>query len=241
MEEQKKARLEAALYLAEEPIDKDEVADVLDLGSMGYVDMLIEEFQEALETDDRGLEVIETNQGYELKVKNEHLEHVDHLAPHQDLNKGQLRTLSIIAYNAPVEQTDIVEIRGNRAYQHIKELVNRGFLDKEKDGRTAILSMTDFFLDYFNIDSLEEFKRGLDEDLDTEVIGADEEKIEEETEEDPEEEPEESSEEEVSEDEDDFEDVEEVDHEETQDQVQEEDNEEEDEGPPTFADKNEVL
>ncbi|MFB6174452.1 MAG: SMC-Scp complex subunit ScpB, partial [Candidatus Nanohalobium sp.] len=179
MEDEKKARLEAALYLAEEPIQKKEIADVLDLGSMGYVDMLIEEFQEALESDDRGLEVIETNQGYEMKVKNSHIEHVQHLAPHQDLNKGQLRTLSIIAYNAPVEQTDIVEIRGNRAYQHIKELVNRGFLSKEKDGRTAILSMTDFFLNYFDIESLEEFKRGLDEDLDTEVIGADEEQIEE--------------------------------------------------------------
>jgi len=199
--------------------------------------MLIEEFIEELQTEDRGLEVIETNQGYELKVKNSHIEHVDHLAPHQDLNKGQLRTLSIIAYNAPVEQTDIVEIRGNRAYQHIKELVNRGFLDKEKDGRTAILSMTDFFLDYFNIESLEEFKRGLGEDLDTEVIGADEERIEDEEKEvEPEDEGLEDKEGEDSEN-DDFEDVEEIDHEETQDQMDEEDEEE----TKTFPDKNKLL
>lgn len=241
MEDEKKARLEAALYLAEEPIDKDEIADVLNLGSIGFVDMLINEFMEELETEDRGLEVIETNQGYELKVKNSHINHVDHLAPHQDLNKGQLRTLSIIAYNAPVEQTDIVGIRGNRAYQHIKELVNRGFLSKEKDGRTAILSMSDFFMDYFDIDSLEEFKQGLGEDLDTEVIGADEERIEEDTEKDQEE----KSGEKASEDaEEDFKDVKEIDHEETQDQIQDnedEEEEDEDDGPPTFADKNEVL
>lgn len=224
MEDEKKSRLEAALYLAEEPIDKDEIADVLNLGSIGFVDMLINEFTEELENDDRGLEVIETNQGHELKVKNSHLEHVDHLAPHQDLNKGQLRTLSIIAYNAPVEQTDIVEIRGNRAYQHIKELVNHGFLSKEKDGRTAILSMTDFFLDYFDIESLEEFKQGLGEDLDTEVIGADEERVEETREDSEQEEPEDEASE--AKDDDDFEDVEEVDHEETQDQVQENEKEE---------------
>lgn len=234
MEDEKKARLEAALYLAEEPLERKEIADVLNLGSIGFVDMLIEEFIEELQTQDRGLEVIETNQGYELKVKNSHIEHVDHLAPHQDLNKGQLRTLSIIAYNAPVEQTDIVEIRGNRAYQHIKELVNRGFLNKEKDGRTAILSMTDFFLDYFNIESLEEFKRGLGEDLDTEVIGADEEKIEEETEKDIEKE---ESEKASKEGEDDFEDVDEIDHEDTQ----EKEDESEDEEPQTFPDKNKVL
>lgn len=157
--EQKKSRLEAALYLAEEPVEREEIADILDLGSMGYVDMLIEEFQEDLEEEHRGFELVETPEGYELKVKKDHLEHVSHLAPHQDLNEGQLRTLSLIAYNAPLEQADLVEIRGNRAYQHVKEMVNRGFIEKEKDGRTAILDVTDHFLEYFEIDSVEEFKR----------------------------------------------------------------------------------
>ncbi|MFB6209654.1 MAG: SMC-Scp complex subunit ScpB [Candidatus Nanohaloarchaea archaeon] len=157
--DEKKSRLEAALYLAEEAVDKEEIADILDLGSMGYVDMLIEEFEEHLEEEHRGLELVETPEGYELKVKKDHLEHVSQLAPHQDLNKGQLRTLSLVVYNSPVEQADIVEVRGNRAYQHIKELVNRGFVSKEKDGRTAILDVTDHFLDYFDIESVDEFKR----------------------------------------------------------------------------------
>ncbi|WEL23010.1 SMC-Scp complex subunit ScpB [Candidatus Nanohalovita haloferacivicina] len=166
--EEKKARLEAALYLSEEPIDSKEIADVLNLGSMGYVDMLIQEFREELENDHRGFELIETDAGYELKVKKDHLEHVSHLAPHQDLNEGQLRTLSLIAYNAPLEQADLVEIRGNRAYQHVKELVNRDFVEKEKDGRTAILDVSDFFLDYFDIESVDEFKEGLDQDMEIE-------------------------------------------------------------------------
>jgi len=156
--EEKKSRLEAALFLSEDPLDNNQIADILDLGSMGYVDMLIEEYQENLEEDHRGLELIETPEGYELKVKNPHLEHVSHLAPHQDLNQGELRTLSLIAYNAPVEQADIVDLRGNRAYQHVKELVSRGFIDKEKDGRTAILDVTDHFLDYFEFDSVDDFK-----------------------------------------------------------------------------------
>lgn len=162
--EEKKSRLEAALFLAEEPVDNQEIANILDLGSMGYVDMLIEEFQEDLEEEHRGLELVDTPEGYELKVKKDHLEHVSHLAPHQDLNEGQLRTLSLIAYNSPVEQTDIVEIRGNRAYQHVKELVNRGFLSKEKDGRTAILDVTDHFLEYFELDTIEEFKQKFEAD-----------------------------------------------------------------------------
>lgn len=160
--DRKKSRLEAALFLAEDPVDKDEIADILDLGSMGYVDMLIEEFEEALQEEERGLELVETPEGYELKVKKDHLEHVAHLAPHQDLNEGQLRTLSLIAYNSPVEQTDIVEVRGNRAYQHVKEMVNRGFISKEKDGRTAVLEMTDHFLEYFDIESVDQFRQEFD-------------------------------------------------------------------------------
>ncbi|MFB6200018.1 MAG: SMC-Scp complex subunit ScpB [Candidatus Nanohaloarchaea archaeon] len=157
--EPKKSRLEAALYLAEEPVDKEQIAEILDLGSMGYVDMLIEEYQEDLQEEHRGLELVETPEGYELKVKNKHLDHVQHLAPHQDLNEGQLRTLSLIAYNAPLEQADLVEIRGNRAYQHVKELVSRGFVQKEKDGRTAELDITDHFLSYFDLESQQEFKQ----------------------------------------------------------------------------------
>jgi segregation and condensation protein B len=155
----KKARLEAALFLADEPIDGDEISDILDLGSKGYVDMLIDEFREHLEEEHRGLELVETPEGYELKVKKPHLEHVQHLAPHQDLNQGELRTLALIAYNAPIIQTDIVEVRGNRAYQHVKELHNRGFIRKEEEGRSHNLHVTDHFLEYFGFDSLEQFKQ----------------------------------------------------------------------------------
>ena len=157
--EKKKARLEAALFLSDEPLDNQQIADLLDLGSKGFVSMLIEEFKEALEEDHRGMELIETPQGYEIKVKKEHLEKVQHLAPHQDLSNGVLRTLSLIAYNAPVEQADVVEIRGNRTYNHVKDLQKRGFVSKEKDGRTAILDVTDQFLEYFDFDSVDQFKR----------------------------------------------------------------------------------
>lgn len=157
--EEKKSRLEAALFLAEEPIDGDEISEILDLGSKGYVDMLIDEFREHLKEGHRGLELVETPEGYELKVKRDHLDNVQHLAPHQDLNEGELRTLALIAYNAPIIQTDIVETRGNRAYQHVKELANRGFIRKEEDGRTHQLHVTDHFLEYFGFDSIEQFKQ----------------------------------------------------------------------------------
>jgi len=157
--EEKKAALEAALFIAEDSLDTDDIADVLNLGSKGYVQMVLDELQEEMAEEDRGLELIEVDGGYRMQVKQDYIDEVKHLAPHQDLGDAELRTLSLIAYNAPVKQKKIIDIRGNRAYKQIKELESRGFLESAKEGRTKVLDVTDDFLDYFGMDSIEEFRR----------------------------------------------------------------------------------
>ncbi|MDY6768733.1 MAG: SMC-Scp complex subunit ScpB [Candidatus Nanohaloarchaea archaeon] len=153
----KKAVAEAALYLSEEPLDTDDLADVMNLGSRGYVQEVIDDLKQEVEEDSRGLTLVESDAGYELVVKSSLVEQVEHLAPHRDLNDAELRTLALVAYNAPVKQSDVVEVRGNRAYTHVKELQKRGFIDAEEDGRTKQLDVTEHFLDYFDLDSPDEF------------------------------------------------------------------------------------
>lgn len=167
--EDKKARLEAALYISEEPLDKDEISDALNVGSMGYVDMVIDEVKEDLDEENRGLELVESPEGFEIKVKPEHLNQVRHLAANQDMSEAAMRTLSIIAYNAPVDQSKIVKIRGNRAYAHVKETVKKGFVSKEKDGRTSKLDVTEYFMDYFDLDSRKELSSLAEETAEIEV------------------------------------------------------------------------
>ncbi|MDY6761997.1 MAG: SMC-Scp complex subunit ScpB, partial [Candidatus Nanohaloarchaea archaeon] len=96
--------------------------------------------------------------------KSDLVEQVEHLAPHRDLNDAELRTLALVAYNAPVKQSDVVEVRGNRAYTHVKELTKRGFIQAEEDGRTKQLDVTDHFLDYFDLDAADEFAAVDDEE-----------------------------------------------------------------------------
>lgn len=164
--DEKKALAEAALFLSDEPLSTEELADVMNLGSKGFVQNVLEELEEELARDDRGLALVEHDGAYELVVKNAHVDQVAHLAPHRDLNDGELRTLALIAYNQPVKQSDIIDIRGNRAYNHVKELTRRGFVEGEKDGRTKVLEVTDHFLDYFELETPGEFTRGDDEEED---------------------------------------------------------------------------
>lgn len=170
MEDEKKALVEAALFLSEEPLDTEEIADAMNVGAKGFVQQVVEELQEDLESDARGLEIIEHDGAYEMVVKNEHVDQVEHLAPHRDLDDGTLRTLALIAYNTPVKQSEVVDVRGNRAYSQIKELSERGFVEAEEDGRTKVLEVTDHFLDYFDLDAPDEFAMRADEDEDEESL-----------------------------------------------------------------------
>lgn len=164
--DEKKALAEAALYLSEDPLTTEELADVMNLGSKGFVQNVVDELREEMDEESRGVKLVESEEGYEMVVKSDIVDDVEHLAPHRDLNEAELRTLAVIAYNNPVKQSDIVDVRGNRAYSHVKELEERGFVDSEKDGRTKVLEVTDHFLDYFDLDSPGEFATdGKREDL----------------------------------------------------------------------------
>ncbi len=160
--EDKKALLEAALFLAAEPLSTKQLANVLSVGSPGYVATLLEEYAEELAAGHRGIELEELDGKYQLSVKEQYLPDVAHLAPQQDMSHGVLRTLALIAYNAPVEQTKVVEIRGNRTYNHVKELLNRGLIKAEPSGRTKELDVTKDFLEYFGIETVQEFREMVD-------------------------------------------------------------------------------
>lgn len=165
MEDEKLAVAEAALFLSEEPLTIDELADVMNLGSPGYVQQVIDGLKDELEQEARGLKIIENDGKYEMVVKTTFVDRVEHLAPHRDLDEGVLRTLALIAYNTPVKQSEVIDIRGNRAYGQIKELIERSFVEAEKDGRTKILEVTDHFLEYFELDAPDEFAMRAEESL----------------------------------------------------------------------------
>ncbi|MFP4588603.1 MAG: SMC-Scp complex subunit ScpB [Candidatus Acetothermia bacterium] len=153
------ALLEAALFLSEDGLSYDEAGKLTGLSGR-QLDELVEGLKNEFSEPLHGIRLEQGPNRLRLRVKERYLGQVEHLAPHQDLSRGVLRTLSVIAYNSPVLQKEVVEVRGNGAYSHIDELVERGFVRSEKEGRTKLLSVTDHFLNYFELDSLEELKQG---------------------------------------------------------------------------------
>jgi segregation and condensation protein B len=96
------------------------------------------------------LEVVKTSEdGYKMKVKDEFLSQVRRLSNFTDISDGETKTLAVVAFYQPIKQSEIVKIRGNRAYEQIKNLVGAGLIVAEPRGVTKILSTTDRFKDYF--------------------------------------------------------------------------------------------
>ena len=68
-----------------------------------------------------------------------------------ELDRPTQETLAIIAYKNPALQSDVIKVRGNKAYDHIKFLKGDNFITSEKNGRTRLLKLTQKFFDYFDV------------------------------------------------------------------------------------------
>ncbi len=159
----KKALLEACLFVSEKPLKLEKLSKILEC-SIEEVKNILEEMKEELRKKERGIELVETPEGFELRIKPEYREKVAKLAPLADLTDGMLRSLAIIVVKQPVKQSVLVKIQGNKAYGYVKLLEEKGLIKSEKFGRTKILRTTPEFERYFGKSS-EEVKKILEEKI----------------------------------------------------------------------------
>lgn len=155
-----KALVEAALFVADQPLSMARLAEVLGLAEAA-VGRLLQLLADEYAAADRGIELVQEGGGYVLRVKGELASAVRPFAPYQDIPEQTLRTLAVIAYHAPVLQSEVVKVRGQRAYGQIGELVARGFVAAEVKGPTKVLTVTPALLAYFGASSLDELRAQL--------------------------------------------------------------------------------
>jgi segregation and condensation protein B len=146
------ARLEAILYLKGRPVSLSELASLSGLAP--------EEAELALITlmadyahRDTALEIFQDGQTYSLQLRQGLNDLVQVLLP-VDLSTAALRTLATIALKKRILQSDLVELRGSGAYDHIKELLAQNFIERKRqsDGRSYWLTLSEKFHRTFAID-----------------------------------------------------------------------------------------
>jgi len=99
------------------------------------------------------LVILEQNGSYKLAVHDQYTDCVAPVVHAVELPQNIMETLAIIAWKYPVVQSEIVKLRGPSAYDHMHQLVDRGFVRKESFGRTYKLVLTKQFFKYFDLPS----------------------------------------------------------------------------------------
>ncbi len=148
------SKIEAILYLKGQPLDIATIAEYAGCDKDEARNALIELISDYAYRDS-ALEVVEMPGGYSLQLRSHFQNLVESLVP-LDLGLGALRTLAAIALTGPLTQSDLVNLRGSGAYQHVQELVQLGFVRKRRqgDGRSYWLQVTDKFHQYFELNQL---------------------------------------------------------------------------------------
>jgi len=145
-----KAKIETVLFVTSRAMQIKEIADILDEDVENVESSLLDLMFE-YSSREGALEINDEN-GYILQVRHEHMDIIEKLCP-VELKPAVLKTLAVIALKEPIRQAYLKDLRGANAYEHVAELLEQGFISKNKDknGRSYNLRTTKKFKEYFNL------------------------------------------------------------------------------------------
>ncbi len=116
-----------------------------------------------IDYEDRGVELRKVSTGYRFQVKQTITPWVSRLWDEKPARytRALLETLALIVYRQPITRGEIEEIRGVAVSSNIiKTLQEREWVrivgHRDVPGRPALYASTKMFLDYFNLESLEQ-------------------------------------------------------------------------------------
>ncbi|MCA8921545.1 MAG: SMC-Scp complex subunit ScpB [Planctomycetes bacterium] len=143
--------LEALLVSTRVPLTADDIALKLGL-PVDEVHAGIERLRAALDGRALGLFPREKNgqRAYVVDVRAAYRPDVASVAPPL-LKPLVTETLALIAINQPIAQARLVRERGSTVYEHVKELLERGLVQRGKQGRSYTLRTTDAFAAEFGL------------------------------------------------------------------------------------------
>ncbi|HYN26163.1 MAG TPA: SMC-Scp complex subunit ScpB [Pyrinomonadaceae bacterium] len=159
---ERKAIIEALIYVSDEPLNAKSIAEVLKEDPSvveAGIASLVEEFNGRAS----GLQLREVAGGWQFATRPEYHEHVRAFLksrPSAKLSLASLETLAVIAYKQPITIPEILDIRGVQSPSSIKTLLDKKLIvakgRKEAVGRPMMYGTSKEFLIQFGLKDLSE-------------------------------------------------------------------------------------
>lgn len=153
--------IEAALFVAGRPISVEELNIKTELKKRDIEELLKELILEYMERNS-AIEIVQMGDKFSMQVQAQFTQNVKKFASGGLIPEPVLKTLTIIALKQPMMKNMLIKIRGAGAYDHVKFLIDRGFIQSQKKGRSEELVTTEQFSDTFGLSrDLETLKKQL--------------------------------------------------------------------------------
>ena len=152
-----KGVIEAILFAAGREVKITELMSALEASSEEVI-TLVESMKEDYKNENRGLQIVNVGEAYQLCTKQEYYEYLYAIFDKRNkpnLSQAAIETLAIIAYNPKITRAEIEAIRGVNSDGTIYNLIEEtGKLDAP--GRPGTYGVTSEFLRIFGFNNLNE-------------------------------------------------------------------------------------
>ena len=160
--DRKKAAIEAILFASGRVIKINELMTILEISSDEIIS-IVNNMGEEYAKNNRGIEIIKVEDGYQLATKKEMYEYLYPIFDKRskpNLSQASMETLAIIAYNPKITRAEIEQIRGVSSDATIYKLLEYNLIENvgkaDLPGRPTMYSTTESFLKMFGLTSLDE-------------------------------------------------------------------------------------
>lgn len=156
------AALHALLFAAGEPVEKKQLAKLLELSDADFA-VVLASLSDSLKGS--GVSIVETETEAELRTAPEAAVIVKKLRENElarDLGKGSLETLAVIAYQSGATRSEIDWVRGVNSTASLRTLLMRGLIEgreDENDKRRIRYTLTTEALAHLGIKDASELPR----------------------------------------------------------------------------------
>ena len=146
-----KGAVEAALFSSSENLRVADIAERTGLDE-ATVRHALRDLKKDYDDRDSAIMIAKIGNEYRMMVRTEFSDYTGMFAK-AEMTGGMMRTLSTIAYNQPVLQSELFKTRGPRTYEDVHALVAMDFVSTKRSGQTYELTTTKKFSEYFGIGS----------------------------------------------------------------------------------------
>lgn len=157
-----KGVIEAILFAAGREVKITELMSALEASSEEVI-TLVESMKEDYKNENRGLQIVNVGETYQLCTKQEYYEYLYTIFDKRNkpnLSQAAIETLAIIAYNPKITRAEIEAIRGVNSDGTIYKLLDYNLIEEtgklDAPGRPGTYGVTSEFLRIFGFNNLNE-------------------------------------------------------------------------------------